>query len=293
MNGNIIDGTNVSNQIKESLKREISEFVEVSTIRPGLAVVLVGSRKDSVTYVSMKRKACALVGIDSFPTELPEDTSQEEIEAVVDRLNFDPQVHGILVQLPLPKHLDEHAILSRILPSKDVDGLHPISIGNLVLGEPCFHPCTPAGCIELIKSIGVSMEGSNAVVIGRSNIVGKPMSLLLLAENATVTVCHSKTKNLENIVRNADIVVVAVGKAELVKGSWIKEGAVVIDVGINAVDDSTKKRGYRLVGDVEFSSVSERAGFITPVPGGVGPMTIAMLLRNTFQSAKIYYDNKN
>lgn len=255
---------------------------------PGLATVLVGERKDSQTYVRMKKKACAEVGITSFSNDLPEDISQEELLSVVRSLNDNPDIHGILVQLPLPDHIDDEGILGAVSLEKDVDGFHPINIGRLSMKRrtPLFVPCTPKGCIELLDRSGIEIEGKHAVVLGRSNIVGLPVAMLLLHRNATLTICHSRTKNLADVVREADILIAAVGRAEMVRGDWIKAGAAIIDVGINPVDDATRKRGYRLVGDVAFDEAQEVAAAITPVPGGVGPMTIAMLLRNTLDSAK-------
>ncbi|ESR57520.1 hypothetical protein CICLE_v10021378mg [Citrus x clementina] len=255
---------------------------------PGLAVVIVGGRKDSQSYVSMKRKACAEVGIKSFDIDLPEQVSEAELISKVHELNVMPDVHGILVQLPLPKHINEEKVLGEISLEKDVDGFHPLNIGKLAMKgrDPLFLPCTPKGCLELLKRSGVTIKGKRAVVVGRSNIVGLPVSLLLLKADATVTIVHSHTTDPESIVREADIVIAAAGQAMMIKGSWIKPGAAVIDVGTNAVDDSTKKSGYRLVGDVDFHEACKVAGCVTPVPGGVGPMTVAMLLRNTLDGAK-------
>jgi 5,10-methylene-tetrahydrofolate dehydrogenase/methenyl tetrahydrofolate cyclohydrolase len=239
-------------------------------------------------YVRMKHRRCEKVGIHSIGIEMPQDATQEAVEVKVEELNADPAVHGILVQLPLPDHLDEEAVLNTIRLEKDVDGFHPVNIGRLAMKgrTPLFAPCTPQGIIELIDSTGVAIEGKEAVILGRSNIVGLPVSMLLLKRNATITICHSRTQDLPEVVRRADILVAAVGRAEMVKKDWVKPGAVVIDVGINQVDDPTRKRGYRLVGDVDFDAVKEVAGWITPVPGGVGPMTIAMLLSNTVTAAK-------
>jgi 5,10-methylene-tetrahydrofolate dehydrogenase/methenyl tetrahydrofolate cyclohydrolase len=254
---------------------------------PGLAVILVGERKDSQTYVRMKKKAAALVGIKSFEATLPENISQDELIETIRKFNQNPDVHGILVQLPLPKHIDEERVLSEVSLEKDVDGFHPINIGKLCMKgrKPLFVPCTPRGVIELLDRSGIPIEGKNAVVIGRSNIVGIPVAMLLLHRNATVTICHTRTKDIVSKVKDADIVVACCGVAHYVKKDWIKEGAVVIDVGVNAVEDKTRKTGYRLVGDVDFENVKQVASAITPVPGGVGPMTIAMLLRNTLDSA--------
>ncbi|CAE7214911.1 FOLD4 [Symbiodinium sp. KB8] len=255
---------------------------------PGLAVILVGARPDSATYVRMKRKACEEVGIADFGVNLPVEASEDEIVAAVRAANEDERVHGILVQLPLPEHVNEMRVLSEISPEKDVDGLHPANVGDLALRgrNPRFVACTPRGCIELLHRNGIEISGKSAVVLGRSNIVGIPAALLLLQENATVTVCHSRTKDIEARIRDADILVAAIGKAHFVQGSWIKPGAVVIDVGINSVDDATKKRGYRLVGDVDYAAAKPVASAITPVPGGVGPMTIAMLLQNTVEAGE-------
>jgi 5,10-methylene-tetrahydrofolate dehydrogenase/methenyl tetrahydrofolate cyclohydrolase len=236
----------------------------------------------------MKRKASGEVGIESYHHELPGDASQEEVERLVEDLNADPKVHGILVQLPLPAGMDEEAVLRKINIEKDVDGFHPLNIGRLAMKgrEPLFVPCTPAGCITLLKKAGATIEGAEAVVVGRSNIVGMPAALLLVKENATVTICHSRTRDLPEVCRKADILIAAIGRAEMIRGDWIKPGAYVIDVGTNRVDDATKKRGYRLAGDVAFDEAVEVAEAITPVPGGVGPMTIAGLLNNTLRSAK-------
>ena len=300
--------------IRQELKKEVDELKEKYGKSPGLAVVLVGERKDSQTYVRNKKKACDEVGIVSYGTDLPETATEEEVLQVVASYNADPNVHGILVQLPLPKHMNEQKILDAISIEKDVDGFHPLNIGSLAMRgrEPKFIPCTPKGCIELLKRAGVAMSGKKAAVVGRSNIVGMPAALLLQREDATVTVIHSRTPNAREICSTADIVIAACGKAEMVEGSWIKEGAAVIDVGINAVDvrfflpelgvilllllirfilqDANAKRGYRLVGDVNFNEASEKASYITPVPGGVGPMTIAMLLRNCVDGAKAAFE---
>lgn len=265
------------------------EMVEKHGVTPGLAVVLVGSRKDSQSYVTNKKKMAAQVGFHSVDVTLPEEVSQADLLAEIEKLNKDTAVHAILVQLPLPAHIDEATILEAIRMEKDVDGFGAVNIGNLCLKggkDPLAIPCTPAGCMELLKRSGVQISGSDAVVLGRSNIVGMPMANLLQSANATVTVCHSRTKNLKEKVQQADIVVAALGKPEMVKGDWLKPGCVVIDVGINAIPDSTKKAGHRLVGDADYKSCKEVASKITPVPGGVGPMTIAMLLNNTIRLAK-------
>ena len=287
MEAQLIDGNAIAKSIHEELTQEVAALKEKGVV-PGLATVLVGDNPASQTYVRMKQKRCGEVGIYSVGHDLSGDATQEEVETLVRTLNADPAINGILVQLPLPSHLDEEAILSAISLEKDVDGFHPINIGRLAMKgrDAMFAPCTPAGIIELIDRIGVPIEGKEAVVLGRSNIVGLPVSMLLLKRNATVTICHSRSKDLPSITRRADILIAAVGRAEMVKADWVKPGAVVIDVGINRVDDATRKRGYRLVGDVAFEEVKEVAGWLTPVPGGVGPMTIAMLLNNTTTGAK-------
>jgi 5,10-methylene-tetrahydrofolate dehydrogenase/methenyl tetrahydrofolate cyclohydrolase len=288
MSAKIIDGKAIAATIRGEVKAEVEAMQAKYGKVPGLATVLVGERRDSQSYVRMKKKACAEVGITSFGHDLSADISQQELLQIVRDLNANPDVHGILVQLPLPDHIDEEEILSAVSLEKDVDGFHPINIGRLSMKrrDPLFVPCTPKGCIELLLRTGVEIEGKRAVVLGRSNIVGLPVSMLLLHRNATLTICHSRTKDLPGVVREADILVAAVGRAEMVRGDWVKPGAVIIDVGINSVDDPTRERGYRLVGDVAFDEVKEVAAAITPVPGGVGPMTIAMLLRNTLDSAK-------
>ncbi len=288
MSAQIIDGTAIAARIQEELAETVAELKAKHGIVPGLATVLVGDNPASQTYVKMKRKRSAELGIHAVGYELPATATQEEVQALIAQLNADPAIHGILVQLPLPGHLDEEAILNSISLYKDVDGFHPVNIGRLAMKgrEPLFAPCTPAGVIELLDRTGVSIRGKEAVVLGRSNIVGLPVSMLLLKRDATVTICHSRSQDLPSICRRADILVAAVGRAEMVKGDWIKPGAVVIDVGINRVEDAQAPRGYRLVGDVDFAQAQEVAGAITPVPGGVGPMTIAMLLSNTVLSAR-------
>ena len=288
MSAKIIDGKEIAATIRGEIKAEVEQMKEQYARVPGLATVLVGARKDSQTYVRMKKKACAEVGITSFGHDLPADISQAELLKIVQDLNANPEVDGILVQLPLPDHIDEEEILGAVSLDKDVDGFHPINIGRLSMKrrDPLFSPCTPTGCIELLDRTGVEIEGKRAVVLGRSNIVGLPVAMLLLHRNATLTICHSRTKDLPGVVREADILIAAVGQPEMVRGDWVKPGVVVIDVGVNAVDDATREKGYRLVGDVAFDEVKEVAAAITPVPGGVGPMTIAMLLRNTLTSAK-------
>lgn len=278
MAAKIIDGKAIAARIKEDLKAKISELTSQGR-QPGLAVVIVGDNPSSRKYVNMKKKACAALGIYSEEHALPEDCTQAELLRLVDNLNNNLKIHGILVQLPLPQHLDEHSVIERISPAKDVDGFHPVNVGKLLIGMPGFVSCTPAGVMELIKETGVSIKGKECVVIGRSNIVGKPQAALLLREHGTVTVCHSRTANLPEVCRRADILVAAVGKPEFITGEMIKPGAVVIDVG-TSVNAAGKQ-----VGDVHFQSAVEVAGWITPVPGGVGPMTIAMLMKNTVESA--------
>lgn len=285
----IIDGKAIAATIRGEVAAGVKELVAATGGKaPGLAVVLVGARGDSETYVRSKVKACEEVGIESFASYLPEDVSQEELLKVVADFNADPKVHGILVQLPLPKHIDETTILDAIDLEKDVDGFHPASIGSIAMRgrQPRYVSCTPKGCIALLERSGVEIAGKRAVVVGRSNIVGLPAALLLVSRDATVTIVHSRTPDPETIVREADIVIAAAGQAEMIRGSWIKPGAAVIDVGTNPVPDASKKRGYRLVGDVAFDEVSAVAGHITPVPGGVGPMTITMLLQNTLEGAR-------
>jgi methylenetetrahydrofolate dehydrogenase (NADP+)/methenyltetrahydrofolate cyclohydrolase len=279
MTASIIDGKAIAASRRARTAERVAELEASHGVTPGLAVVIVGEDPASQVYVRMKHKACEEVGVRSFKHELPVETTQDELLALVERLNADDDVHGILVQLPLPDHVDEEAVIEAIVPEKDVDGFHPVSVGRMVIGKETFLPCTPHGCMVLLDETGVELEGKEAVVVGRSNIVGKPVALLLLERHATVTVCHSRTQDLPEVVRRADVVVVAVGRPEMVKGDWIKEGAVVIDVGVNRTDNG-------LVGDVEFEAAAERASAITPVPGGVGPMTIAMLMENTLTSAR-------
>lgn len=280
MPAQLIDGKKVAQDIREGLKKEIAEL-RSKGITPGLAVVLVGENPASKKYVASKEKTCEEIGIKSFGYKLPEQTSQEDLLKLIDKLNADPQVHGILVQLPLPKHLDEKEIMYRIAPNKDVDGFGPHSLGKLVLDEPTFIPCTPFGAIKMLEAYGIDPAGKHAVVVGRSIIVGKPLALLLLRKNATVTVCHSRTANLKEECLRADILCVAIGKAKFITGDMIKPGAVVIDIGINVTPEG------KIVGDVDFEAAKERASYITPVPGGAGPMTIAMLMYNTVQAAKM------
>jgi 5,10-methylene-tetrahydrofolate dehydrogenase/methenyl tetrahydrofolate cyclohydrolase len=288
MTAKIIDGKAIAAELREDVAKGVKELIAAGGTQPGLATVLVGDNPASHTYVRMKRKACAKAGIESFHHELPDDSSQEDVEKLVQSLNADPKVHGILVQLPLPAGLDEEAVLRSISIEKDVDGFHPVNIGRLAQKgrEPLFVPCTPAGCLILLEKAGAKIEGANAVVVGRSNIVGMPAALLLVKANATTTICHSRTKDLPAVCREADILIAAIGRAEMIRGDWIKPGAYVIDVGMNRVDDPSREKGYRLTGDVAFDEAMEVAAAITPVPGGVGPMTIAGLLANTLRSAQ-------
>ncbi|HFE65779.1 MAG TPA: bifunctional methylenetetrahydrofolate dehydrogenase/methenyltetrahydrofolate cyclohydrolase FolD [Chloroflexi bacterium] len=289
MSAYIIDGKQVANRVKEEVATAVARMKEEHNYTPGLATVLVGEDPASATYVRMKQRTCEKLGIRSIGITLPADSTQAEVEEVVAKLNADPEVNGILVQLPLPGHLDEEAVLNTIDLEKDVDGFHPVNIGRLAMKgrNPLFIPCTPAGCMELLKDAGAEISGAEAVIVGRSNIVGLPMAMLLQKANATVTICHSRTKDLKGHLQRADIVVAAIGRAKMVTGDMLKPGCTVIDVGINRVDDPEAKRGYRLVGDVDFESAKEVAGAITPVPGGVGPMTIAMLMKNTLRAAEI------
>ncbi|MCK5200265.1 MAG: bifunctional 5,10-methylene-tetrahydrofolate dehydrogenase/5,10-methylene-tetrahydrofolate cyclohydrolase, partial [Spirochaetales bacterium] len=277
MAAEIIDGKLIASEIREDLKKEVEKLKD-GGITPGLGVILVGADPASMSYVTAKERACDNLGIYSENIKLPAETTEEELLVLVEEMNSNPKIDGILVQLPLPKHIDTDKVIMSISPSKDVDGFHPVSIGKMLMGNDTFLPCTPHGIIKLLLHSNIKVEGANVVVVGRSNIVGKPVANLLLAKseggNATVTVCHSRTKNMAEITRKADILIAAIGKAEFITADMIKDGAVVIDVGVNRVDDSTKKRGYRLVGDVAFETASEKASKITPVPGGVGPMTI-------------------
>jgi 5,10-methylene-tetrahydrofolate dehydrogenase/methenyl tetrahydrofolate cyclohydrolase len=289
MTAQLIDGKQIAQEVRDEVAAKVAKRVAAGKSKPTLAAVLVGDRVDSATYVRAKSKACEELGMGSVSHHLPADISQEELEKLIKSLNADKSVHGILVQLPLPSHLDEERVLSLIGIEKDVDGFSPLNIGRLAQKgrEPLFVPCTPYGCIYLLERAGVKIEGANAVVLGRSNIVGMPAALLLIGRNATTTVCHSRTRDIAGVVRQADILIAAIGKMEFVRGEWIKPGAAVIDVGINSKPDAAKKSGYRLVGDVNFDEAKEAAGYITPVPGGVGPMTIAMLMANTYRAAEI------
>ena len=276
----IIDGKAISAQIRNEIKAETEEFAAKNGFRPGLAVIIVGDDAASQVYVRNKRKACEEVGFYSEAYELPASTTQEELNALVDRLNADSNIHGILCQLPLPKHLDENQVILRIDPKKDVDAFHPYNVGKIMIGDYSFLPCTPAGVMALLERSGIDVTGKECVVVGRSNIVGKPQAMLLLQKNGTVTICHSRTKNLAEVCRRADILVAAIGKADFFTGDMVKDGAVVIDVGMNRRADG------KLTGDVDFATVEPKASYITPVPGGVGPMTITMLMQNTLTAAK-------
>ncbi len=276
----ILDGKKVSQKVKDALKEETKAFFEKYGIRPGLAVVIVGDDPASRVYVNSKKKACEEIGYYSEEHALPKDTTESELLSLVEKLNGDGKIHGILVQLPLPGHIDEEKIINAISPKKDVDAFHPVNVGKIMIGNFDFLPCTPAGVMELLNEANIDLTGKNCVVIGRSNIVGKPQAMLLLHKNATVTICHSKTKNLKEITKNADVLIAAVGRAKMVTADYVKKGAVVIDVGMNRLENK------KLAGDVDFDSVKDVASYITPVPGGVGPMTIAMLMKNTFTAAK-------
>ena len=287
MTAQLIDGRLIAKRIQDNIKASAVSWGSQTGALPGLGVVLVGDDAASAMYIRMKRRACERVGIHSEAEILPASATQEEVEGAVRRFNGSPQIHGILVQLPMPDHIDEEAVLNEISLDKDVDGIHPMNLGKLGMRgrEPSFTPATPTGAMVLIAETGKTIEGARAVVIGRSNIVGLPVALMLTNANATVTICHSRTRNLPGLVGEADILVAAVGRPEFVKGDWIKPGAIVIDVGSNSVDDPDSEKGYRYVGDVEFEVAKDRAGFITKVPGGVGPMTITMLLQNTAKAA--------
>jgi len=300
MTAQIIDGKAIAQSVRDEVAAEVAKRTAAGKPIPTLATVLVGDRPDSAAYVSSKGKACMELGMGSISEHLPADATQEQVEALVKKLNADPLVSGILVQLPMPAHINEERVLTLINIEKDVDGFSPINIGRLAQKgrEPLFVPCTPFGCIYLLEQAGVKIEGANAVVLGRSNIVGMPVALLLIGKNATVTVCHSRTRDLPAVVRQADILIAAIGKMEMVRGDWIKPGAAVIDVGINsipvlnpdgtpAISEKTGKPRQKLIGDVKFDEAVQVAGWITPVPGGVGPMTIAMLMKNTLRAAQI------
>lgn len=288
MTAKIINGKKIASDIREEIKAEVIKRKEMGLVIPGLATILVGDDPASQVYVRSKHRACEQAGIHSFGITLPGNVKQEKLEEAIRGLNQDQSIHGILVQLPLPSSLDEESALNTVALEKDVDGFHPVNIGRLAQKgrTPLFVPCTPAGVMYLLRDTIGSLEGKQAAVLGRSNIVGMPVALLLIMENATVTICHSRTRNLPEIVEQADILIAAIGKPEWVKGDWIKPGATVIDVGINRVEDETIEKGYRLTGDVDFDEAKKVASAITPVPGGVGPMTIAMLLKNTLTAAE-------
>jgi len=286
----IIDGKQLAANMRADIAKQVAQLKAEKGVTPGLGVILIGMDPASTSYVTAKEKACEEAGMFSLDVRVPAETTQAEALALVQQMNADPRIHGILVQLPLPKHIDEAAVINAIAPEKDVDGFTPINVGRMMIGETCFLPCTPHGIIQMLISAGVETSGKHAVVIGRSNIVGKPVAHLLMRKakggNATVTVCHTGTKDLASFTKQADILVVAAGRPATVTGDMIKPGAVVIDVGVNRVPDATKKNGFRLVGDVDFDSAKAVASLITPVPGGVGPMTITMLLYNTLESAQ-------
>jgi methylenetetrahydrofolate dehydrogenase (NADP+) / methenyltetrahydrofolate cyclohydrolase len=287
MSAVIIDGFEIARQVREDVAKKTAEL-KAKGITPCLAVVLVGEDPASVSYVTGKEKALLEVGMSDRSIRLNEKTTEKELLDVIHTLNSDASVHGILVQLPLPKHIDEAKVLLAIKPEKDVDGFHPISVGNMLIGRKSFLPCTPHGVLVLLKTMGIQTSGAHAVVVGRSNIVGKPVAVLLARKecNATVTICHTGTKDLASMTKQADILIAAAGKPNTITADMVKEGAVVIDVGVNRIPDSSKKSGFRLVGDVDFDAVKEKASFITPVPRGVGPMTIAMLMQNTLEAAE-------
>ena len=284
----LIDGKAIAAQVREEVRQNVETWTEAGHRAPYLAVVLVGEDPASSSYVRGKRRACEASGIGSDTLTYDASISEAALLKIIDDLNEDPGVDGLLVQLPLPNHIDERKVIHAIRPEKDVDGFHPVNVGRLVLGQPGFAPATPAGIMEMLHRSGIETRGARVVIVGRSNIVGKPMANLLIQKgvDATVTVCHSRTRDLPSVTREADILVAAIGRAAFITADMVKEGAVVIDVGINRVEDATRPRGYRLVGDVDFEAVAEKAAWITPVPGGVGPMTIAMLLKNTLDAAQ-------
>lgn len=290
MEAKIIDGKMISQEIRSELKSEVENLIR-NGVKPGLGVILAGENPASQIYVRNKERACERIGIYTLTKRLPAEISEKELLSQIDQWNRDSSIHGILVQLPLPKHIDEHRVIQSVDPEKDVDGFHPCNVGRIVLGIPRFLPCTPAGIQELLLRSGLTTEGKHVVIVGRSNIVGKPLCNILLQKakgaNATVTICHTGTPDISHFTRQADILIVAAGRPEVVRGDMIKEGAIVIDVGVNRVEDPTREKGYRIVGDVEFESARQVADAITPVPGGVGPMTIAMLLRNTVIASRI------
>jgi methylenetetrahydrofolate dehydrogenase (NADP+)/methenyltetrahydrofolate cyclohydrolase len=290
MSAYIIDGKVIASQIREELRAEVANLKQKNIV-PGLGVILVGADPASISYVTAKEKACEEIGIYSEDNRLPADTSEKDLLVLVDGMNNDPKINGILVQLPLPKHIDEQKVLLAIDPAKDVDGFHPMNVGKMVVGDKAFLPCTPHGVVQmLLRTPRVNLDGAEVVIVGRSNIVGKPLANMLIQKsktgNATVTVCHTRTKDIKAHTLRADIVIAAAGRPNTITADMIKDGAVVIDVGVNRIEDATKKSGFRLVGDCDFDAIKEKASAITPVPGGVGPMTITMLLYNTVESAK-------
>lgn len=292
MSATIIDGTSIAKSVREQAAKEAAEL-KAKGITPCLAVVLVGENPASISYVTGKEKALAEAGMEGRDIRLPENTTETELLELIEKLNKDDSVHGILVQLPLPKHMDEDKVIMAIAPEKDVDGFHPVNVGNMMIGRKAYLPCTPHGVLVLLKTMGIETSGAKAVIVGRSNIVGKPLSVLLVRKeyNATVTICHTGTKNLAEETRRADILIAAAGSPKMISADMVKPGAVVIDVGVNRIPDSSKKSGFRLCGDVDFEGVKEVASYITPVPGGVGPMTIAMLLMNTAEAARNRLDS--
>ena len=290
MSAEILNGKSLAADMRTDIAAQVAELKENTGVTPGLGVILVGVDPASTSYVTAKEKACAEAGMHSEDIRVPAETTQEEVLKLVEKMNSNPKINGILVQLPLPKHIDESAVINAIAPEKDVDGFTPVNVGRMMIGQSCFLPCTPHGIIQMLMKAGVETSGKNAVVVGRSNIVGKPVAQLLMRKaeggNATVTVCHTRTKDLKSFTLRADILIVAAGWPNTVTGDMIKPGAIVIDVGVNRIPDDTRPRGYRLAGDVDFESAKEVASLITPVPGGVGPMTITMLLYNTLESAR-------
>ena len=293
MTAKIISGKQIAEDMRAEMKTKLEELKSKHNVVPCLAVVLVGEDPASQVYVRNKKKSCDAIGIESIEHKLSADTPEEELLALVEKLNNNDGVNGILVQLPLPKQIDEHKVLNLILPEKDVDGFHPVNVGRMLVGDPIFLPCTPHGVQQMLVRSGIEIEGSHVVVLGRSNIVGKPVAAILMQKakdaNATVTICHSRTKNLAEMTSQGDILIAAIGVPGFVKADMVKEGAAVIDVGVNRVEDSSKKSGFKLVGDVDFDAVKEKAGAISPVPGGAGPMTITMLLHNTIRAAKMQH----
>ncbi|MBQ6474522.1 MAG: bifunctional methylenetetrahydrofolate dehydrogenase/methenyltetrahydrofolate cyclohydrolase FolD [Victivallales bacterium] len=289
MPATIIDGKQVASDIRAELKSQVEKLRTLRGVPPGLAVILVGDDPASRSYVTAKERTCAELGIRSFDHRLPANTTEEELLALIAECNANPEVHGVLVQLPLPRHISESRVIDSISPDKDVDGFHPVNVGRMVIGEKAFLPCTPHGVVQLILRSGIPLEGAHVVVVGRSNIVGKPLANLLIQKaptgNATVTLCHTKTRDLKNFTLQADILIAAVGRPHTITADMVRPGAAVIDVGVNRVDDPSSPKGYRLVGDVDFAEVSQIASFITPVPGGVGPITITMLMHNTVLAA--------